>query len=663
MKRETSEQAIAWKRYPVLTNQREDENVGEEFFNDVDTLDEISSLVRESIQNSIDARRNNKEPVIVRFTIGSSNPENNSKYFKEIISHAKKSIYESLVPNLSIKSKFLVIEDFNTYGLKGSINSSRPTEESSEIYGSNFWFFEWKSGETNKLAGGRGSWGIGKAVLSAASRLKTILVQSERSEEFCPEKNTKSILFGHSIFKYANVDGVRLGPHRTWMIEKILDGKSVHMPSSDPHEIASFRRDWLCTRNTGEIGTSIVIPFIKDSINSKRLVQCIIQDYFIAILEDVLTCEVINERSEKISLSKDSLISHIRGIDEEDWPSAGRNKEELIGFCNMYKSKMTKTSIMKTIKTNYDSINDWSAVIFTDEDKIEFQSKLEAGICLEFIVKTEVPTDRIGNYISDEFYVLLAKAPNENMSKTLFTRQGIIIPEAHRDSKLVGLLSMVIIDEGKSNSLQKMLRDSEGPAHKNWTPRGDKVHSKYEARALKKTINWVKTSALTIHKKLQPDQSIADDRSLAKYFPDDEPIAGSYGELNGEDEPKTGRPEGGQGGSGGKGVPRGGRLLRVERGDVMGSIRILPIDSSKISIGMKFEIETAYALRGGDSFSAWDEEDFNLESLYSSQNSFGVSAEFIGNKAIIEVSKENFSVLFQGFDANRDLSIESKRIQ
>lgn len=123
------------------------------------------------------------------------------------------------MPDLNQDAKYLVIEDFNTRGLKGSISSIRPTDESKNKYGSNFWFFEWKTGETNKLAGSRGSWGIGKAVLSAASKLKTILVYSERDKSKCQESENESILFGHSIFKYAFVDGIRLKPHRNWMKE------------------------------------------------------------------------------------------------------------------------------------------------------------------------------------------------------------------------------------------------------------------------------------------------------------------------------------------------------------------------------------------------------------------------------------------------------------
>jgi hypothetical protein len=350
-------------------------------------------------------------------------------------------------------------------------------------------------------------------------------------------------------------------------------------------------------------------------------------------------------------------------MDEDGLTSATKGKDELIGFCKMYQKRIAKSTERHLIRSSFDTINDWSTINFSEDEKKKFESDLEEGRCLEFVVQTEVPTSRVGSHKTDQFYVLFSKLGVEGISKTLFTRRGIIIPEAHRDSKIAGLLSMVIIEEGESNELQQMLRLSEGPAHKNWTPKGDKVHARYDVKALKKTINWVKVSAITLHKKMQPDQNIADDRSLARYFPDEEPLNNSHGDATGEGENVEGTPEGGQGGSGGKGAPRGGRLLRIDSGPTMGSIVLRPIDASKMQIGMKFEIETAYALRGGDSFAAWDMEDFKIVDLYDEKNSSGVEINFSENKAQFVLEQLDFSILFSGFDVNRDLSIDVKRVR
>jgi len=653
--------SIGWKHLEVKLRDREDEMISEEFFNDVDTLSEISSLIRESMQNSIDEILDENLPIKMKFTVGKQNSLINKEYFSEVYPHAELSIQKSLLPDLKTNSNYLVIEDFNTHGLRGSISSKKPTEESSNRFNSNYWYFEWKSGETNKVTGGRGSWGVGKIVLSAASKLKTILVYSEREEKNCPEPNTEGILFGHSIFKYEDVGGRRLRPYRNWMREVQIDGDIDFIPTSDSNDIQTFCEDWRITRKQKDYGTSIVIPFVKDTITATRIVQCIIQDYFIAILDGIVTCEVIDENNKKLELNRDNLISLIEEIDDDSWTSATKNKQELIGFCQMYEKRIKGSTYKVEVRSKADSYNDWSSVEFDETLKEEFRSKIENGTCIEFIVSTEVPTQNLGVGRSDTFTVLFSKYNRDALSKTLFTRRGIIIPEAFRDSKLNGILSMVIVEANENNYLQQMLRLAEGPAHKNWTATGDKVLGRYETKGLKKTIVWVKTSAQSIFKKLQPDQNIADDRSLSKYFPDEDPSQNLSGTQDATDDGEIGTPEGGQGGGGGGGSSRGGRLLRIEAGSEPGSIKIIPIDIKKIEVGMLFEAEFAYALRGGDSFSAWDPEDFNIANLINNSESKGAGTRFADNKVFIEVIKKDFELVFSDFDINRDLSIELKR--
>lgn len=655
--------SLDWKCSQVRLTDREDENVSEEFFTEGDSLTEISSLVRESMQNSIDAVQDESTPVRMRFKVGEQLPVINQQYFSPIYAHAEQSLQINHLPKLNFKSKYLVIEDFNTAGLRGSISSLRPTPASREKYGDNFWFFEWKSGETNKLKGGRGSWGIGKAVLSAASKLKTILVYSERDKFSCPTPNTEGILFGHSIFKYSDVDGLRLKPHRNWMREVQIEDEIDFEPTSLNDDINLFCEDWQIRRKSKETGTSIVIPFVKDTITADSLIQCIIQDYFIAILDESVSCEIEDEKNNKFLIDRDHLFSFMDRMDELNSSSTTKNKNELIGFCQMYENRIKKKTFKHVVRALNDHPNDWTHLSFEESFKVQFQSEIEKGTTVEFIVKTDVPTESRGIYRSDQFSVLFSKYNSEGLSKTLFTRRGIIIPEANPDSKLNGLLSMVIIDEGELNELQKLLRLAEGPAHKNWTANGDKISALYENKALRELIKWVKISSLSIFKKLQPDQSIADDRSLAKYFPDDSPIEGAIGNEQNESEKASGKPEGGQGGSGGKGNPRGGRLLRVQGGDSPGSIVISQIDAAKIKKGMSFEIEFAYSLRGGNSFTAWDSEDFNLAKLFSDSKSSGVKVQFSGNKAIIEIEKPIFQAAFYDFDPLRDVSVDTRKIK
>lgn len=655
--------SISWKHSQVKLNDREDENVSEEFFNDVETLDVVSSLVRESVQNSNDEVLDKSLPVKVRFKVGRQKALLNKEYFSDIYSHAQESLPKNLIPDLNQDAKYLVIEDFNTGGLRGSISSIRPTDESKKKYGSNFWFFEWKTGETNKLAGSRGSWGIGKAVLSAASKLKTILVYSERDKSMCQESETESILFGHSIFKYAFVNGIRLKPHRNWMKEVEVNGEIEFRPSSDQNEIDLFCSDWQIQRQKAELGTSILIPYIKDDISAEHLAKCVIHDYFIAILDNTVVCVIEDENEKKLEISRENLLAYVESMDEHDLASFSKSKSELIGFCQMYQNRINNKTIKKEIRASLVNSNDWTSIIFEQEMKEQFYAEIEQGKTIEFIVNTDVPTDKKDVTRADKFSVLFSKFSKDGLSRTLFTRRGMIIPEAFRESKINGILSMVIVEEGDRNELHEMLKLAEGPAHKNWSDKGDKVQEKYEKKGLTKTINWVKTSAISIFRRLQPDQNMADDRSLARYFPNEMPNEGVVGDSENESERATGKPEGGKGGSGGKGSPRGGRLLRVEGGSELGTIVVTPIDSTRIEKNMSFELEFAYSLRAGDSFSAWDLEDFEIDKLLNESETFGARVTVKGNKAILTIDKPTFSVTFSNFDPIRDVSVDAKRIK
>jgi hypothetical protein len=148
----------------------------------------------------------------------------------------------------------------------------------------------------------------------------------------------------------------------------------------------------------------------------------------------------------------------------------------------MYEKRISGKTHKIKVRPKIDFENDWSNLEFEEELKEEFRSKIEGGSCVEFEVMTEVPTQQVGINKTDTFSVLFSKYGREGLSKTLFTRRGIIIPEAFRESKLNGLLSMVLIEENESNFLQQMLRLSEGPAHKNWTATGDKVLGRYETK-------------------------------------------------------------------------------------------------------------------------------------------------------------------------------------
>ena len=271
---------VEWQFQEAPIGYRENEQIGEEFFSNAEVLSEVSGVVRESIQNSLDEVQDNSKPVQMVFTVGNQSPAIADHYFSSLYPHIQK-IGLREIPNFDDVSPFLVIEDFNTRGLEGPTTPVAPTDQQlrdcEPIYKHSFWFFEWKTGGSNKKSGSRGSWGVGKIVFPRASRIKSYLVLSVRRPEAAP-KNDLSILFGHSILKTRELNNKRYVPDCQWMTK---DLQNLPIPGSDSASQSQFIDDWNLSRKFGEMGTSIVVPFCRETMSVKNLVQSIIRDYFI----------------------------------------------------------------------------------------------------------------------------------------------------------------------------------------------------------------------------------------------------------------------------------------------------------------------------------------------------------------------------------------------
>ena len=113
-----------WQFEQPARAQRQNEQTQEEFFSNADVVSEVSGLVREAIQNSLDEVLDPSKPTRMVFTVGRQVPSVTKRYFEDLYPHIEKSGIPDL-PNYEESSKYLVIEDFNTRGLEGPTTSSR----------------------------------------------------------------------------------------------------------------------------------------------------------------------------------------------------------------------------------------------------------------------------------------------------------------------------------------------------------------------------------------------------------------------------------------------------------------------------------------------------------------------------------------------------------
>lgn len=246
------------------------------------------SIVRESIQNSLDAVNNTNKPVIVSFDHFTLYKKDYPKFF-DIENHIKlgleyyknnanaQRLFGNMTKYLSDNKGSLTclrISDYNTKGMDYKVDST-----DCRFYG-----FLLSGGVSNKDKNSGGSFGFGKGAYFALSELKTIIVSSKDKK-------------GNVIFQ----GSTRLTTHKDKKGNRLSGighyGSSKDSPTTEKIEIpSSFIRK--------ETGTDISIIGIKDMADKKEtLIKSVLNNFWLAIHEGKLIVEI----NKKTIINKDTL--------------------------------------------------------------------------------------------------------------------------------------------------------------------------------------------------------------------------------------------------------------------------------------------------------------------------------------------------------------------
>ena len=224
-----------------------------------ESLPVMDLIVRESIQNSLDAARADTRFVGVDFTIGEFKPALLNAYF------------ESVGPVLNARygnktCKYLAIRDYNTVGLTGELHYSEVTDQN---FGNlQKLIYEVSKPQTEEGAGG--SWGLGKTVYfrigiglviyysriidengNYASRLAATLVEDETKPD--------------SLIQYPRGTQIKRGI--AWWGKKYggLFGGDSTCPLTDQSSINNILQMLNISPYSGtNTGTTIIIPYIDE---------------------------------------------------------------------------------------------------------------------------------------------------------------------------------------------------------------------------------------------------------------------------------------------------------------------------------------------------------------------------------------------------------------
>ena len=366
------------------------------------------SIVRESIQNSLDAVNNKKEPVLVSFTTFEISRTDFPNLF-EIESHIiqckdyyhdndnAERLFNEMLYYLNgdiegkkrIKLTCMKVADYNTVGMKYDDSDTK----------SPFYAFLRAAGVTVKSnQGAGGSFGFGKGAYFALSPLKTLIVSSmDMAGNVHFEGATR-------LTTHKNINGDRLTAYGFYDSN---DGEPVQESDLIPEILKKT-----------QIGTDVNIIGLWDEPQRKAImVKSVLNNFWLAIYRNKLTVKV-----EDIEINKENLEQIIDNYFSEENESGTPTEIE----------SWNPKSYFKAVKY----ANSTPDFKFFERD-------------LETLGKTRL-------------YVYLQKGlPN----RTSYFRKPQMVVFKRTSHKIKGYSAVLICENDKGN---EMLRLMENPAHNEW---------------------------------------------------------------------------------------------------------------------------------------------------------------------------------------------------
>jgi hypothetical protein len=442
-----------------------------EFFS-TEALDSLAdALVRESIQNSLDARRQD-ETLHVRFAF--SKPE------RELEGEAKTRYFDGLMPHLraaqsgfldlpSVKEalSFLTIEDFGTRGLQGDPAQSEDDELNLDAVRNDFYYFWRNVGRSRKHAAELGRWGLGKTVFPAASRVNSFFALTVRSND------QLRLLMGQSVAKIHKLQGQRYYPYGYYGDFK----DDFALPTNVADLLDAFGEAFDLARHD-EPGLSVVVPYPSAEITPEALVPSIIHHYFVAIMAGVLTAEVAGN-GKKVTLDAKNLpgLAH-------ELQTGNRELEGLLRLA-LWGMNVSAEQTVTLAEPSEKEAPRWLDDRLTVEQIARLRETLDerAPIALRAPVWVKPSA---GEAVLSYFDVFLERDDLLARGEDHFIRDYITVAGV-RSSLPKGYRCIVTV---RDRALATLLGDSENPAHTEWQERSPRFKDRYRHGA--STLRYVK---------------------------------------------------------------------------------------------------------------------------------------------------------------------------
>jgi hypothetical protein len=590
-----------------------DPTQGEFFVNN--EIDRSSALIRETIQNALDARRDDAERVDVRFAfhegallLGQTLMD---PYLEGLVPHLRACGVDVNGVDLG-NPRFLVVEDFGTHGLRGLPEAKDPSD---------FYFFWHVVGRSGKGDTKAGRWGLGKTVFPNSSQISVFFGCTVRSDD------GRCLLLGQTCLKTHEIQGATYLPYAFYQRS---GPREFELPFDEPPRLEKFRSDFRLSR-ANESGLSVVIPFPYPEITEGAIVEAAIEHYFFPILAGALVVKVNEQTLDRASILPLAARLQSRRL---------RDIEKALAFA----------AEIQHLPAEAGQPVDFPARLNSEAGRIPpeaFSPERLAQLRLQFreeqIVALRVPVliePRGGASQASFVTIYLKRDPLLFRGHDYYLRGGITLSG---QSVFGGrpALGILVADDPP---VCRFLGDAENPAHTNWNPRSSRLAARYLRS--RETVLFIREAMSSLLDTLTQVATEEDRHALSEVF--FTPRRAERQEKARQSEPAAAPPP-----------DLAAVQPRLLLAPVKGGFRLKGGPGLKPEdIPLRLSVVAAYQIRRGNPFSKYNPYDFRLDRDPIVVRTEGVSnLRASADRLHLSVTNPAFDVQVSGFDANRDLAV------
>jgi hypothetical protein len=610
-----------------------------EFFATEAITNSAEALVREGIQNSLDARRNGQT---VRVRIRLSGPdefvsaEDLAPLLKEGWPHlrAPRNGLREL-PLLDSPCPYLTFEDFGTTGLEGDPGQWHKVAGQKNGF---FAFFR-AEGYSDKGEMDRGRWGVGKTVFPRASRISTFWGLTVRMSD------RKGLLMGRAILKSHELGDHRFVPDGYFGVRQ---ENGLTLPVTREEVLKPFCDTFQLERST-KPGLSIVVPWYDtDGITPEALLEAVVRGYFVPILTGDLSVVIIDPDGTSHELTGNRLLPAVREIGGQ----LAADMVPLIELAAWGREAVGQSRFTTLNRPPETGRLRWDKVLMPAGHLPGLRTSLEAGQRIAIRVPMPIREKR-STLVWSFFDVYLARDGTDERARPVFVREGIIVSDV-RSPLTRNTRALVVVDD---KPLATLLGDSENPAHTQWQKDGSNYKGKYKYG--EENIRFVVNSVHEIMQLIVGANQEADRSLLVDLF--SLPAAASDSDaVRTRGRAPTRKPDGPLLPPPVHPLEPQQRSYRVSR--IRGGFTVVAGDGQPPTA---LEIRAAYDVRRGSALGKWNPADFQFgRAPIRIEEEKGLEiVEYADNRMVVRVTAPEFRLGVTGFDENRDLYVRVRETE